>query len=333
MKKILATLFFVFALSGCDDGDLISEEIDLTDAEVEACSATESDILYKMTDRQAMILEIVNLANALPAVPTLEGTPRIIAIGNTTARLVYRIYDGEPVDDNICASIQPPSPRIIEEWEATAGNIEITTIALKTPNTTAGFEGGERINELRHAIVVRNVSWSTPANPIIDPLVEFGNYDVAFTAPALNSYTNIVEKCAANNLVYKHDATTAFFINIDPSLLDTGILNTPKVGLITENLNNVVFFRYTEGTNLNPLSDVDFCTLLSSSTPNPVPSEVWLGEDGVAGVSGIVEVTTTTVGGVFTHEIRLKNVTLTKNDGSLSFKIADDLLYGEYSPD
>ncbi|MBD3581452.1 membrane lipoprotein lipid attachment site-containing protein [Flavobacterium selenitireducens] len=331
MKKIIATLFFVFALSGCDDGDLISEEIDLADAEVEACSATESDILYKMTDRQAMILELVNLNTVLPAVPTLEGSPKIILIGNTTARLVYRVYNGEPVEANICASIQPPTPRVIEEWEATAGNLEITTIALKIPNTTPGFQGGERINELRHAIVVRNVSWSTPANPIIDPIVEFGNYDVAFTAPELNGYTNIANGCA-NGILFKKNAATAFAIDIDPALLDTTVLNTPKVGLISGNANTVTFLRFPEGTNLNLLTNENFCALLSSSTPSPAPSEVWLGEDGVAGVSGIVEVTTTTVGGVFTHEIRLKNVTLTENDGSLSFKIADDLLYGEYVP-
>ena len=329
MKKILASLFFVFALSGCDDGDLISEEIDLSAVPLVACPE-ESDILYKLTDRQGMILEIVNLDNVLPEIPTPEGTPSIITLSSTTARLIYRIYNGEPVADNICASIQPPSPRVIEEWEATAGSIEITTIPLKIPNTNPGYQGGERISQLRHAIIIRNVSWSTPANPIIDPLVEFGNYDKPFPEPALNGFTNIAEKCG-NNILFKRNVGTAFTINIDPALLDTSILDTPKVGLIAPNVNQVSYLRYADGINLNLLDDDGFCALLSSGTPNPAPSEIWSGDEGVAGVSGIVEVTTTTVGGVFIHTIRLKNVTLTNDDGSLSFKIADDLLYGEYT--
>lgn len=330
MKRIIAVLFFAFLLNGCDDGDLISDEIDFADIATDRCETSNRDILYKLNDRDVLILQIPNLDNVLPNVPTPEGTPTTLAINNNTIRLVYRVYNGEPTDNNVCASIQPPAPSIIEEWNAIQGTIEITTVAIKSPNTTEGYEGGEKITALRHAIVIRNVTWQTPANQIIDPTIEFGYYDDEdFIAPALNAYSTEALKCDPN-LIYKKDARTSFTIDIDTGLLDTSVLNTPKTGLITQTTNKVTFRRFAEGIDLGAPT-FDFCTDYPPLIP--AATEVWTADEGVSGLSGIIEVTTTQIGGGFVHSIRIKNATLRRSDNAFSFKIADDLLYGELSED
>lgn len=331
MKRIFALLFVAFILNGCDDGDLISQDIDFADVNMARCGTPNSDILYKLNDRDALILQVPNLDTELPLVPTPEGQPDSLAINGTTIRLVYRVYGGEPEINNICASIQPPTPAIIEEWNAISGTIKFTTTTRKEPNSATGFAGGEKITALRHAIVIRNVTWETPNNQIVDETVEFGNYDQAFNAPNIAGFSADTFICP-NNLIYRRTANTTFTINIDPALLSTDVLNTPKVGLISDTSNQVTFKRFAIGSVdfLNTDTGYDFCPDYAEQIQEP-NIETWSGQNGVAGVSGIVEVTTTQVGLGFIHTIRLKNVTLARTDGAFSFKIADDFLYGELS--
>ena len=60
----------------------------------------------------------------------------------------------------------------------------------------------------------------------------------------------------------------------------------------------------------------------------PAILETYTGVIGVTNLSGIIEVTTTTNGTGFLHEIHLKKVTLTSDLG-VSFLLADDYFYGQ----
>jgi len=326
MKRIIAVLFFGLLLNGCDDGDLISDDIDFTDATVVPCTGSNTDILYKLRDRDALILSVANLAAELPEGTTPVGSPETLAINNTSVRLLYRIYDGEPVVENICGTIQPPTPTVIEQWHAVAGTLEMRTVALTVPNDIDGYGGGLVVKNLRHSLVARRVTWQTPANQIISDSVNVGSFSKEFNAPVLHLYGDIAEKCVQDT-IYKHDSNTAFTINnIDPALLSTANLNTPKTGILSPTVNNLTFFRFAPGVNLNGLN---FCQAMGQNDITPV--EVWNGDTGVALTSGIIEVTTTMIGTNFVHTIRLKNVTLRRADGRIAFKIGDDVLYGEYS--
>jgi hypothetical protein len=50
--------------------------------------------------------------------------PTIIDI-NSTNRVVYRLYNGTVVTDNICETIAPATPYVTDQWSATAGQIQI----------------------------------------------------------------------------------------------------------------------------------------------------------------------------------------------------------------
>ena len=83
-----------------------------------------------------------------------------------------------------------------------------------------------------------------------------------------------------------------------------------------------MLFKTALATDTN---DDYFC---SSPLPaSPEINEEWLADDGVANTSGIIEVTTTTIGTGFLHTIRLKDVSFRKGDNS--FYYGNDILFGE----
>ncbi len=318
---------FALVLNGCDDGDLISQDIDFSDLQLQRCGTTNTNVLYKLTDRDALILQFENLDTFLPDVPSAEGTYDSIVIDNNFRKLLYRVYNGQPATDNICASIQPPTPSVIEQWNATSGMIRVTTSVLKSANGAEAFLGGEKIDGLRYAFTIRDVIWQTPNNSITDD-INLGYIDktgASFTSAATLADVNAdTFKCDANNIVYRKSGSQAFAINIDPALLDPTVLNTPKVGTISAGTNAVVYTRYPAGTDLNA-TGFNFC----ASYPTLPYSDYWIADAGDGTTTGIIEVISTTVGTSVVHSIRLKNTTLRRQDGAFSFKIADDYLFGE----
>lgn len=331
MKRIIALLLIGLSLNGCDDGDLIFDEFNFDEATVARCpnvtTGVTSDVLYKINSPEILILRVPGLEAVLPDTPTPEGEPVITEIDGSSVRVVYRLYNGEVSADNICDDIPSPTPAITEEWNAVAGQIRITTTAIKIENTASGFTGGEVISRLRHAIQLRNITFQTPSNPIMRDSLAFGNYDSTFDAPALAiggtpTLCDLADP-SPYDLLYRNNSNTAITINIDPALLDPTILGTPKTGVISGEMNRVTYKEFSLGPNLGELND--FC----AEFPTTTPSETWISQDGVTGVSGIIEVTTTTLGSGVQHTIKLKSVYLQNAAGNLSFKIADDYTFGE----
>jgi hypothetical protein len=58
MKRVLS-LLFLLALNGCDDGNLIQEDINFEDVTTESCST--NDLIYKLNDKEALILDPYSL--------------------------------------------------------------------------------------------------------------------------------------------------------------------------------------------------------------------------------------------------------------------------------
>ena len=71
------------------------------------------------------------------------------------------------------------------------------------------------------------------------------------------------------------------------------------------------------------ITNAYFCTL---PTATPTLTQQWDAVDGIAATSGIIEVTTTTLASGFQHTIRLKNVTLKKENSE--FSLGNDYLFG-----
>jgi hypothetical protein len=314
MKRVFGLLAFMLALNGCDDGNLIQEDINFEDIATQSC--TSNDIIFKLKEKEALLLEIP--ASSFVNESSTVGSPVTIDISSSN-RVVYRFYDGVVALNNICETIAPATPIVTDQWSATAGKIQIFTIAVETRNAT---ENSTRITGYSHNIVFKNITFAKNNGTQVYETFPFGDYVTSTTTlPFL--FDKTVQKCSSSNLVYNSTSSEALTLDIDPSLIVNAVtpLNSPRTGIIGTST-NVLSYRLFTGL----LTGDYFC---GSTTPaTPTISQQWDAINGVSGVSGTIEVTTTTNGpSAFKHTIVLKKVTLKK--GNSSFLLGDNYTYGD----
>lgn len=310
MKRFANLLLFIILLNGCDDGDLTLETINFEDIKTQSC--TTNNIIYKLKDKESLLLEIPK--SSFTNEPTLEENPTIIDISSTN-RVVYRFYNGTIASDNICGTIPPATPSVVDQWTGTSGTIQINTTAIKMVNTT---NNSTKITGYNHNIAFKNIIFQKSNGTQVYETFSFGDYITTTTnLPFL--FDETVEQCSSNE-IYNYNSNEALTLDIDPNLLSTTELNTPKTGLISSIVNKLTYRLYS-----GLLTPSYFCQTTLPTTPAII--EKWVGADGVSNLSGIVEVTTTTNGTGFKHTIVLKKVTLAK--GNSDFLLGDSYLFGE----
>ncbi len=317
MKKYLILLVFIGLLSSCDDGDLTIENVDFSEIAAARCAG--GNIIYKLKDSEALFFEVEDYDADFLNDETLENAPRQIALDDNN-RIFYRAYDGTIADINICGSVQPATPHVIEEWTFSDGHIEIATTAVKIANTTTGFEGGEKISKYRHTVNFKGVTIHKPSGSQAQETFPFGTFDTDPAHALLFNFDDEVDQCS--NLIINTNGSEAITLAIDPQLIpnEETAPGTPRTGLISGTTNKLTYYYFS-----GQVLPAYFCETPAPATPTV--EEQWNGVDGVAAISGIVEVTTTSnAPGVYIHEIHLKKATLKK--GNTSFLLADDYLFG-----
>lgn len=316
MKKYASLLLFALLLNGCDDGDLTVDTIDFSNESItsQTCDPLTNSLIYRLKPQESLLLQL--LPNSIKNDPSVYSYD----IDNTSSRVVYRAYDGTVATANICGTIPPKTPNITEEWYGKGGKIEITTSANVETNTT---DGSTKITGYNHNIVFRNITFAKPAGDQVEAEYVFGTFKTSYTTPS-TTFTNPVQQCKDSKQIYNFNTSSALTIdNIDPALIANEITTTPRTGLINANgtTNKVLLRTYINGT----LTEGYFCNTTIPSTP--AVSETWIAQDGIAGTSGIIEVTTTKVGtNIFTHTIVLKSVILQKDHST--FKLPTNYTLG-----
>jgi hypothetical protein len=312
MKKIFGVLVLMLLSFGCDDGEITIENIDFSDVTADDCG----NKIFKLKDTEALFFEVENIASLFANDITPDGAPRTVPI-NAANRIFYRAYSGDITSDNICGSIPPATPSVIEEWTFTGGNIQVTTTAITVNNTDPDFEGGQKIQQYRHNIKFVGVTKNTPqGSEILD--YDFGFYNTTPNSLPFN-FDDTLDICG--NIITNINGSEALSLDIDPTLIastETPV-GEPRIGYLGTTTNKLLYSLFQSAVTTDY-----FC--VDGSTP--LLKEQWTGDAGVeANASGIIEVTTTGAGsGVFQHEIHLKNVIFRK--GNSTFKLADDYILG-----
>ncbi len=316
MKRVIGLLVLALFLNSCDDGNLTLENIEFSDLNTQSC--TTNDIIYKLKDKEALLLEIPE--TAFVNEPTLEGKPTLINIDNSTYRLIYRFYNGTIASDNICNTIPPATPSVTDQWTASSGTIQIITTAIKTIDETTN---SSRITGYNHNINFSNITFERAGGNQVYETFPFGDYVTKPVNSLPLAFDQLADFCSSSKQLYNFVNGESLTIdNIDPALIQNveTPLNTPRTALLGTT-NNILIYRLYSGV----LDANDFCT----STPTlPVINEQWLGVAGVAATSGIIEVTTIKNGtSAYKHTIVLKKATLKK--GNSDFSLGNSYIYGE----
>lgn len=311
MKRILGILTMLFFVTACDDGDLTVDTIDFTEVTAQKCS--NKDVIYKVKDTEMLILAIPS--STFINDETLEGDPIEVSIG-TNIEVFYRQYNGEVSSDNICPTVPSATPNLLEEWSATAGTVQITTTAVKSVNATTGIT---QITGYKHFIVFKDITFQKPNGTQVYETYTFGNYTTS-VAPLAFGFDEEVNKSTCDNRIFNFSGSETLTLDLADytTLFQSEVTTTPRSALIS-GTNKVSYRLYS-----NTVNDAYFCATITPSTPTL--SQEWIANYGVTDMSGIIEVSTTSVGTGFQHTIRLKKVTMTK--GNTSFYLGDDYLYG-----
>jgi hypothetical protein len=313
MKRIIGFVALVLFLNACDDGELTVQTIDFTSVAAVKCNL--NDIIYKLNGTEILALEVPASENAFINEPTLPDTPRVVTL-NATNRVVYRSYNGAVSSGNICATLPATSPNVIEEWTANSGRIEIITTAVLFTNTTTN---ATTITKYNHYIVFKDITFIKPSGVQVYETFVFGNYQTDATSLPFGFDVNSVQKCSASNQIYNFSGSESLTLDIAPTLYPNAVGTQTAV---VSAANKVTYKLFTSG-----LSPSYFCVTPSPATP--VLNQEWNAIDGVANVSGIIEVITTTESATsYRHFIHLKKVTFKK--GNSTFTLGDDYLYGSF---
>ena len=309
MKRVVSILILAMFLNGCDDGDLIQEDINFENATAQKCSA--NNIIYKLKDSEALILDATGII--FPAETIIQELDI-----SSTNRVIYRSYDGTVTAATLCESIPPAKPVVSNQWTGITGKIVITTTALKTTNQT---DNSTKITGYNHNIIFKNITFDKGNGTQLPETFVFGDYATSTNSLPF-AFTKVLKHCATSKQLYDKNSSEALILDIEPNLIlnEATPLNTPRTGLIGETKNKLTY-RLFSGL----LTDDYFCKTTYPATP--AITEEWIGVTGVANTSGIIEVTTTTFGTGFKHTVVLKKVKMKK--GNSDFILGDNYIYGE----
>ena len=129
MKKILP-LILTFLILSCDDGDIITTQLDFTEIDLNSCPIITNGTSFNHTFYK------LNTENQEGLVLTLNTTDNILEAGvthgpysiNTTNVFEFRKFNGVPASNYFCSSIPPASPGINEVFAASNGTFTIQTV-------------------------------------------------------------------------------------------------------------------------------------------------------------------------------------------------------------
>jgi hypothetical protein len=312
MKRILAILSLLLFITSCDDGNLTVDVIDFSEGPIQKCNL--KDIIYKVKGSEMMFIEIPS--TYFTNDQTL-GTATIIPLSNTL-KVIYRRYASETSNLNICPQAPDATPNLTEQWQATEGTIELTSTAVKTTNATTGFT---KITGYNYYIVLKNVTFEKPSGPQVYETFVFGNYNTTIS-PLAFGFDADADKSTCDNRIFNFNGSEAILFDTAnfSTLFENTATTTPRTALISA-ANKLTYKLFD-----NTVNDAYFCATITPATP--LLTQEWNALNGVEATSGIIEVTTTTLGTSFRHTIHLKRVTLKK--GNSDFSLGDDYIFGSF---
>jgi hypothetical protein len=317
MKRFLGLLGLALLINSCDDGNLVVEDFNFDTGKATKCSLT-NNLIYKLKENESFAINFPE--DTFPTDATTVGTPKTVKLEGKGS-VSYTFFDGKVAAANICDIERPISPNPTSRWTATTGNMEITTTAIiddsdKTNNST-------KITGYNHYIEFKNITFNkSNGNPETFQTKVFGNYEVSVSGLVVKGKYEQLKKCSINpNLIYGIDSNNALTLDLDPALLTNAIDGTPSVALLGSSKN---ILKYTLYKNDGTLKDDYFC---NTPTPTlPTIDQLWTGDVGVDGVSGIISISRKTTSLASIYTITLNKVTFKK--GNSNFKLGDTFVFG-----
>lgn len=130
MFKRLVFILGCLSIISCDDGDIITTNLDFPDGNLEFCGDAGGYLFFKTNDADT---ESISLLLSTSDV-LFTDTDTLLVNLNSNNTLVYRIFDGTVDSDYFCSEIPPTEPFVNTEYIATSGTAEVRTFTTLSDN-------------------------------------------------------------------------------------------------------------------------------------------------------------------------------------------------------
>ena len=186
-KTFLLTVFVLFV--ACDDGNIVIENLLFNTTSVDdTCGEF---ILYKIAENKTDVLVLeLNNDGVFGGVETQTDTV-IFNIDNKTNKVLYRIFDNEVDASYFCQDIPPTSPRVLEEWSAPSGTVQIiTTLTEDDEDGIVAIDEGAIFNS--NGSINKDLSRDSDGDGIPDFIDRDDDNDNVFTYEEIHIENGVV---------------------------------------------------------------------------------------------------------------------------------------------
>ncbi|WP_400080116.1 hypothetical protein [Winogradskyella sp. R77965] len=138
MIRRFSLLFCVLFMVACDDGDIMTVDLDFGQ-DLERCTNFEDSYLVFDTrndPNEALILIFPRSEtnDGLFNSPTPIDEPEVLTIDMNNVRFIYRTYNRSVNATDICAIVSPGDLSIVEDYEADSGTVDVTVTIVDDDN-------------------------------------------------------------------------------------------------------------------------------------------------------------------------------------------------------
>lgn len=121
MRNIFLVLISCILFSSCDDGDVITAELNFEDDLLQCDNNSDSFLIYKTRVDPSESLTVLIPRNTTTEAIFREGTSETLNTNMSTIRFNYRTYNRDIVGDELCNVVSPADLMINEDYEADNG--------------------------------------------------------------------------------------------------------------------------------------------------------------------------------------------------------------------
>lgn len=166
MKRFFPLLLLSFLFLSCDDGDIIVQSFDFSEADLKYCGEPGDYVFFKINARSQESLSLK--LSTSDSIFKLEENKTYILNG-TSEYVNYRNYDGTVGNDYFCRSVPPTSPNVIVDYFAGSGKAEFAISYI--------LEDEIPIKK-RIKITLRDISLISGDEKIIQETLEMGAIEI-----------------------------------------------------------------------------------------------------------------------------------------------------------
>lgn len=267
MKRYLAIVIFCLFLSSCDDGDLVYESLNFSNAAINKCD--QNELYFKTNANELLLVRLIAGTN-----DTILNDQRTLGreyLFDTSAntKIYYRSYNGTVTANTICDQVPPAFPQVDAEYTSIdGGQISVIRNMQITPvESTTGTPSNQFDVAYNFSINFINMILTDGTSELKYERFNFGTYQARNSSSRIEFNFNQISRCGSG-LYFSN--TTNKLLHIS---LFEAIPNAPGSYTFTLNEDNYVSYRSRRTTFPE---NFDYC-----ETSDPAQfSENWVSNTG-----------------------------------------------------